>query len=60
MSAVLLERRETVFNAFSVPITGVPDTLLTLNIVPISKGTKALEIFALSLGLSKSIIVVPG
>ena len=56
----LLEKRETVFNAFSVPIAGDPDILLTLNIVPISKGTKALEIFALSLGLSKSIIVVPG
>ena len=58
-SSLLLENK-LITLVFPMPTSGVPFTLLTLNMVPISKGTKALEIFSLSLGLSKSIIFVPG
>ena len=43
-----------------VPKAGVPDTLLTLIVVPMSNGTNATFSFPLSLGFSKSMIVVPG
>ena len=43
-----------------VPKTGVPDTLLTRIKVPISNGTNAVFTLPLSLGFSKSTIVVPG
>ena len=59
VSPLLLEYNWTTL-VFPIPTSGVCFTLLTLNMVPISKGTKALEIFSLSLGLSKSMIFVPG
>ena len=37
---------------------GVPDTLLTLKIFPISKGIFTVDIVSVSLGFSTSIIVV--
>ena len=46
------------YNSIFSPCFGVPDVLLTLRILPISKGIFAVDIVSVSLGFSISRIVV--